>query len=160
MPVFGAVFGWRLARTGSPRPALGRGVLMPLLGLAVMIGSFVLIRKVGLSFRASFYAINGSAVLAGWTASRGWPELAKLDFVYGLLARVPVVVITYLAVERDWNVHYTRLPPNSPADLGDYEKAMLLSMTQVMLWVATTIIFGGLAGTLVGWFAARRGRAA
>lgn len=165
IPVFGAWFGWRLRRdTGGPAHA-GRAALLYLLGAAVLFGGFALAMAIGLIVMPTKEApgvpdgMVSSLVLvlaAIAVAFAAWPRLSLTLLLYALLARIPVVVVTHLAVARDWDTHHVRLPPDFalPADAS---KAMFLSMPQVTFWIAITMLAGGLVGCLGAALARRKG---
>jgi hypothetical protein len=67
--------------------------------------------------------------------------------VYALLARIPVVAITFLAVANGWNTHHVDLPPEFALPEGT-SKAMFLSMPQATFWIAFTMVVGGVFGCL------------
>ena len=78
------------------------------------------------------------AVLWAWPA--GWLAL----LLYGVLARVPVIVIQYIAVDRNWGTHYDQVHPKMPKDMSMAEKGYALMMAQTTMWIPFTILVGGL----------------
>ena len=73
-----------------------------------------------------------------------------------LLARIPVIVVTFLAVANDWDTHYDKLPPDFAVPEGS-SKAVFLSMPQATFWIAFTMLVGGLFGCLGATLARRKG---
>ncbi|MHC5064037.1 MAG: hypothetical protein ACYTG5_08685 [Planctomycetota bacterium] len=77
-----------------------------------------------------------------------WPALFFATLVYGIYARIPVVIITYLATSMGWeDTHYLGLPPDAPAMEG-MERAHWLSFAQVAMWIPATIMIGSLFGCI------------
>lgn len=164
VPIFGFWFGWRLRRsTGTPKHA-GKAALVYLLGAGVLIGGFQAATAMGLIVMPTKEAPGipngmlwavGLVAAAAVVALTAWPRLSTTLFVYALLARIPVVVITFLAVANDWNTHYAKLGPifKLPPDTS---KPLFLSMPQGTFWIAFTMLVGGLTGCLGAALARRK----
>jgi hypothetical protein len=165
IPVFGFVFGFRLRRaTGGP-PHLGKATLLYLLGAGVLVGGFLLAQSlelIRLPTEAAPGMPQGMPVVLGLLGATtlvllwAWPRLSATLLLYGLLARLPVVAITFLAVHNGWDTHYDKLPPNMvlPADT---DKAMFLSLPQLTFWLVATMLGGGLFGCLGAAITSRKG---
>ncbi len=144
VPIFGLWFGARLARNGRGPAKKGRAIAMPLIGFALAAGVFALQFKVlkleGNAASMLFWVTGPVCALFGVFA---WPALAGTNFGYGLLARLPIVAITYWAVSRGWDVHYVK---TQNATIAEADKAFALSMAQVAIWIPFTILVGGFFG--------------
>jgi hypothetical protein len=71
--------------------------------------------------------------------------LAKTLLVYGLLARVPVLLITLPAVLGDWGTHYDTVP----GEHGAGAKLAIALAAQLGFWDCIwTVVLGSLAGLL------------
>jgi len=160
--VFGGVMGWRLQRQG-----LGPGRPGRTLGLAVLI-TILAILPAALWFSRFEIALDAfPAVIfissAGWITGtvlmfRLWPGLARLTLVYGVLARLPVVVITSIAVPMEWGTHYEKAGPGAGLDLSTGEALFGLNYAQVFLWIPATVVLGCTVGALLAWVASRTRR--
>lgn len=150
--LFGCWFGWRLRRGGAPFK--GRAAALYLLGIGVFAGGVFGLIKAGL---VSFPTAEAPGELVGIEYLLGlmgvgallaiiaWPRLTATLMLYGVLARIPVVVVTYLDLERGWDTHYGEMPPG--ADTAD--PFLALSLAQVTLWpFVFTPLVGGLFGCL------------
>jgi hypothetical protein len=153
VPIFGAWFGWRTVRW-RPTDKPGIAIVLHLFGLVVLIGGVFGAGKLDLEFPAGILALGVFAVLCSLFAARAWPALYGVNLLYGLLARIPVVLITFPAVFFDWGTHYEKLPPGM--ELPDLERALRLALFQFLVWVPFTILLGGLFGSIAGWL--RRSR--
>lgn len=154
--VFGAWFGFRLRRGGAT-VALGRAAIVYAIALAVMVGGFLGLTASGLvtmpteeqpgQLEGLEYAL-GLMALAAVVALVAWPRLTLTLLVYGYLARLPVVAVTWLDLSQGWDTHYGALPP-AVVVRDDSERLMALLMPQLTLWpLVFTPIVGGLCGCL------------
>jgi hypothetical protein len=67
--------------------------------------------------------------------------LAKSLILYGLGARLPVVLVTIPAVLLDWNVHYALFPPFADTDA---KKLLAAAVVQLVGWVFVWTLGAGL----------------
>ena len=156
VPIFGAWFGWRLRRTtGGPAHA-GKAALLFAAGMGVLVGLYMAAEAVGLVVMPTKEApgvpdgmlwVLGILILSCVVAFIAWPRLTSTLFVYAVLARIPVIAITFVAVEKNWDTHYTKLPAEFALPTGE-SKAMFLSIPQCTFWIAFTMLVGGLFGCL------------
>ena len=91
-------------------------------------------------------------------AMRGWPALGRVLVSYGLLARIPVVIVMLIAILGAWGTHYDVAPPELPP-MGAIPKFIAIGLLpQLTIWMAFTVgvgmLFGGFAAAVAG---ARRG---
>lgn len=155
VPIFGAYFGYRLARGGrGPRQKV-MALLAHVAASALLVGAGWATFHFEVEFPAAGYYVSGAAWVCALIPLLVWPALFFTNLLYGLLARIPVVVITYLAVYQKWGTHYEKLGPEN-LDLPADEKALFLSMAQLGLWVGFTIVAGGLFGCLASLFTTKR----
>jgi hypothetical protein len=156
IPVFGLWFGFKLrSATGQPAHA-GKSALRFAIGAIVLVGGVAGLMAAGLIVMPKADAPAAPAglgyslalvVLAAVIMFTAWFRLALSLFVYAWLARIPVLAITWLGVENDWNTHYTRLPVGTVLPAGT-SKFMFLAMPQMTFWIVTTLGLGGLCGCL------------
>lgn len=157
--VFGAWFGYRLARAGSgPRvryaplwsalavAALVAGVAWrfgPLVGEPPSLALFA-------ELRVSVFVLVGLASVFAVASFVLWPALAWTLLLYALPARAVVVLITWIAKLQEWDTHYTKFgPPGIELD-GVGETVLSASLAQFGFWVPFTVVGGTLAGSLFG----------
>jgi len=78
-----------------------------------------------------------------------WPELMRVLLAYGYAARVPVVMIAFLAMRYNWATHYDASPPFFP-ELSFWPRFLVsVALPQLVGWVGYTVV----AASLVGAFA-------
>ncbi len=164
IPIFGLWFGWRLRRsTGTPAHA-GKAALFYVLAAAVLFGAFWAAMAAGLIVMPTEQAPGvpdgmvwavGIVLASIAMAFAAWPRLSLALFVYAVLARIPIIVVTFLSVSNDWDTHYTKLPPEFALP-PDVDKTMFLAMPQATFWIAFTMAVGGLFGCAAAALARRR----
>lgn len=157
VPIFGIWFGYRLRKTSGQPANLRRATITSALGLLVLIGGFALLvalELITLPNEEAPVEPRGMEYMLGLFAASiavmfvAWPRLALTTLVYGLLARIPVIVITLLALNaEDWDTHYTKVPDGLliPAEQS---RAAFLITPQLTVWIAFTVVIGGLFGCL------------
>lgn len=150
---FGFVFGRRLAANGHRPVSTKKALLYPLLAFALTIGVFAASFQLDIEWRPRAIVTNVASVLIGLLAFAAWRRCWFVLAFYGVLARLPVIVVQYVSVERGWNNHFAKGPPNfDPADA-----LFLLTIAQSTFWpFAFTTIVGGFFAAL-GALTVRRG---
>lgn len=156
VPLFGLWFGWRLRRTGAD-VRWGRAAVLYLLGVGVFAGGvfgsvqlgwlkFPTVEHPGEAEGMRYFL--GTMLVAALVGLVAWPRLSIVLLVYGLLARIPVVAVTWLAVHNKWDTHYAKLGPGLTASSLD-DAFYKLSLAQVTFWIFTfTLLVGGVFGCL------------
>jgi hypothetical protein len=166
LPVpFGVYFALKLLAAGqgpaSARRALGHalgGLAVVVVGLLFAVpalnAQFGLFRRSLLLYLVIIWAVMAAAALLQWP---GWPALFKTLLAYGVAARVPVVVMMFLAMRGGWGTHYDYV------DIPTFQGMPLLVrfletafFPQLIFWVGFTIVLGALAGSITAALARRR----
>ncbi|HLU39352.1 MAG TPA: hypothetical protein VK081_08190 [Planctomycetota bacterium] len=163
MFVFGFWFGARLARGGAAPRSRARALVLHLIAIAILVATVAGVRAVSGADSSTLeglkdlllFSIPG-AVVAALVACFAWPRLWLANFSYALLARIPVVVVTYVACHRQWGTHYEKLGPHDLAVADPMEKAFWLSVPQLALWPVLNVLAGGLCGTVAALVFRRR----
>jgi len=122
------------------------------LGLLVFGG----LRLVPLGFPQFLIVVWLVMALAAALQWPTWPALAKTMLVYGLLSRVPVVIIMLFAMRGGWGTHYDYVGLSRPLLLPPWPRFVWLAFfPQLVFWVGFTVLAGSLAGTVVALLTAR-----
>lgn len=162
IPVFGVLFALRLARDGEGPPSLARAfgwsVLAFVVNTAAFAAAFTLFPKSPVAQLAVFGVGSWIAIAL---ARPGWPALWRVLLTYGLAARLPVVVIMFLAIFLGWDSHYAKPRPDFPP-MGHWGLfAWTALLPQMSLWIYLTVVGGILFGAVaVGLRRLARGKAA
>jgi hypothetical protein len=156
VPIFGIYFATRLNRAGHGPISRGRAIGFALAALAVEIVLVVTLLKLSLPIVATIVLSNLASFLSLWIAYRGWPDLGKVEAVYGLAARIPVAILMLIAMAANWGTHYEQGPPGLPV-MSLVSKWVLIGLLpQLSLWIAFTVVVGSLFGSLALLFQKRR----
>ena len=153
VPIFGAYFGWKLTQSGEGPPSLAKAGLMVLAGIAVVMAGFILGSFLN---PVAMLVVGGAGSLLGIAVVRlGWQDLVNTLILYGVLARVPVIVIMLLAFQGEWGTHYDAVGPFPLTGL--WEKFFFLGvLPQLTFWIFYTAAFGTLFGVVAAAVAASR----
>ncbi len=161
--IFGPYFALKLAGVGDRPPSLGKAAGFAVLGLVVLVLGGVL---AGVT-RSHLFILTLVAFLvmlvAAFIPGIGWRSLGNTLLAYAFAARIPVLIVMFLAMRGNgghgWGTHYDIVDPMlaqaSFARKFFYE-AILPQMT---LWIAWTVVSGSIFGVIVAAIA-RRGRQA
>lgn len=145
VPVFGFWFGRRLAASGNRPAHAGKAVLWCLLGLMLTAGiGWVAMTQAPPSMMPWLFGIG--MPLAGLTAFKGWRSAWFATAGYGVLARIPVLVIQHEAIARGWNTHYAKGPR---PDMTPAQIEAALTLVEATFWpFAFTAIIGTMFAVL------------
>ncbi|MHC4815256.1 MAG: hypothetical protein ACYTGW_20245 [Planctomycetota bacterium] len=155
--VFGAYFGWRLAKEGRGPNRPGGVLLVHVVANAVAIGGMfglgaagiIDFEKPGPAIAYGFAAVcGGASLLMLWA----WPALFLANLTYGFLARLGVIAVTIPATLYSWDTHFSKLGERGMQE-ATWGHVMKLSMAQICFWIPFTILVAGLFGALAAMFA-------
>lgn len=149
---FGFWFGRRLAQIGRRPRSAGRAAGLSLLGIALMFGMFAGAMAMELmpQSKAGIAAFMGTTVVIGLLGAAAWPAAWMALAIYGVLARVPVAVIQYMAFQNpEWkDTHYAQGPP-PPAPQDPDFALFALTTAQLTTWpFAFTVLIGGVLAAI------------
>ena len=162
--VFGPYFALKLAGTGDRPSSLGKAIGFAFLGAVVFVlGGFL----AQLAFRhpsnlilLAFLVMLVAAFIPGF----GWASLGNTLLAYAFAARIPVLVVMFLAMRgnggKGWGTHYDAVPPTyAQASFAKkfFEMAVVPQMT---LWIGWTVVLGSISGVIAVAVTGRRKQAA
>jgi hypothetical protein len=144
--IFGIYFALRLSRAGEEPAGLGSAFGWPALGFLLNTALFLAALRFFPSPVVQLALFSIGSWVAIFVARRGWPELWRVLLAYGFLARLPVLVIMFLAIFGGWDTHYAKprpdFPPMGPGGLF-FWTALL---PQLGVWIYLTVVLGMLMG--------------
>jgi hypothetical protein len=156
VPIFGIYFAIRLSQAGRGPAKPGRAIGFAVAALLAAVVLIFAISKLSTNIVATVVLVNLASFLPLLIAYRGWPELGKVEAIYGLAARIPVAVLMFVAMAANWGTHYELGPPGFP-EMNLVSKWFLIGfLPQLCLWIAFTVIVGSLFGSMALLFQKRR----
>lgn len=158
LPIFfGIYFALKLSGAEAGPSSLGRtfafwgiGVLLFVAGAYMGFAAFQSNSAVkGLT---AIVLMAGAIVVPFW----GWSSLTKLLIAYGYAARIPVLVVMFLAFQGKWGTHYDAVGPGYVSKGFASDFFNLAFVPQMFLWIAFTVLVGTLFGAVAVAIAHRR----
>jgi len=162
--IFGPYFALKLAGEGDRPSSSGKSIGLAFAGLAVLVVG-VLIMGVVMAMHHPSLAVIGYLVtlLAAFIPGIGWSRLGKCLVAYAFAARIPVVVVMYLAMTANggqgWGTHYDAAPPNMQFPSFGTRFLYTGVFPQLGFWIGWTVVAGAIVGTIANAIA-RRGKQA
>ena len=156
--IFAVYFAVKLQRGGQGLQNSGKAIGLAVLALVIFIaGAFLPFLAGGATvLRLSMLGGLGAllSVVAIIVMRQAWPAYWNVMLAYALIARVPVIIVYFLAIEGNWNTHYDALPPGLTVEGPKF--VLLGLLPQLFLWVPWTMIFCGLIGVVTAAILRRR----
>jgi hypothetical protein len=159
--IFGPYFALKLAGAGAGPASAGKSIAYAFAALVVYVLACFLFTK-AVAHPGSLTLLAFLLMLAAaFVTFPGWHALGSALFAYALAARIPVLIVMYLAMHGNggagWGTHYDVMPPtlaHAPLALRYLYMAI---MPQLTMWIGWTVIVGAIFGTIVAAIA-RRGK--
>jgi hypothetical protein len=151
--IFGPYFALKLAGAGDAPEKMGKPLGYTALGLVVLVLGGVLFAAT-VAHPSILTLIAFPIMLIGAIIPRiGWRSLGNTLIAYAFAARIPVLIVMYLAMRGNggagWGTHYDAVEPMFlHASLGTkfFYEAFL---PQMFMWIAYTVILGALIGEII-----------
>lgn len=155
--IFGPYFALKLSRAGHGWPSGAKAAGFLLLAIIVYVGSgflaFSTLRHPSYLTIALFLGMLVAAFIPGL----GWQTLGKALVAYAFAARIPVLIVMFIAMRAGWVTHYSRVSPVF-AHLEFARQYLYEALVpQMTLWMGWTVVVGALCG-LVAVAIARPGK--
>jgi hypothetical protein len=158
--IFGPYFALKLAGAGNAPARMGRPLAFTGLAIVVLVLGGLLF-GLTVSHPSVLTLIAFPVMLIAAVIPRiGWRSLGNTLIAYAFAARIPVLIVMYLAMRGNggagWGTHYDAVAPMFlHASLGTkfFYEAFL---PQMFMWIAYTVILGSLVGEIIA--AVRPGR--
>ena len=161
--IFGPYFALKLTGPGEGAASLGKAIGLALAGLVVLVMGGVLAGAAG--FRHPILAVIGFLVMlaAAFIPGIGWRSLGNTLIGYAFAARIPVVIVMFLAMlgngGQGWGTHYDVSPPNFPYHSFAAKFFYTALVPQLTSWIGWTVVVGSIFG-IIAAAVARRGKQA
>jgi len=153
--IFAAYFGYKLVKAGETPKSNLRVILSAVAGIAILVGAGLIAGQPPIP-TWKFVVLFLLTVLAIAIQYPAWPKLFKTLLAFGYAVRIPVVIVMYFAIRGQWGTHYDVLPPDF-TDTGFWSTYMQIGfLPQMILWIAFTVVIGGLFAGIAAAIANRR----
>lgn len=159
--IFGPYFAWKLATAGEGPSSFGKAIGICVLAFVVFALGVVAF-GVGINKHVNALDLVGIVViLASLFIPRvGWRSLGNTLLAYAFAARIPVVVVYFLAMSgnggQGWGTHYDVVTPGFKVTSFAQKFIQLALVPQMTFWVGWTVMIGGLLGSIFAVVFARR----
>jgi hypothetical protein len=151
--IFGPYFAWKLAGAGEGPSSSGKSI-------GAACGAVVLFVLGGFLFGATIQHPSLLTLLAlvlelvaAFIPGVGWRALGNTLLAYAFAARIPVVIVMFIAMSANgghgWGTHYDVVPPAYQAFSLARKFAYFALLPQMTLWIGWTVAAGALVGSLV-----------
>ncbi|MGE5326151.1 MAG: hypothetical protein ACM3NO_03875 [Deltaproteobacteria bacterium] len=159
--IFGPFFAIKLVSAGKGPASAGKSIGLALLALALFIGAIFWARSLFAHLTWLLLAPFLLMLAAAFIPGIGWKALGRTLFVYALAARIPVLVVMFIAMSGNggtgWGTHYDAISP-AFAQASFFRKYLYEALIpQTTLWIGWTVVVGAVFGTVVGAIT-RRGK--
>ena len=153
--IFGPYFALKLASSGEGTSSYGKAFTTTIGGLVVMVLAGFLLVKSG---NSAVLAILGFllTLVAAFVARVGWRSLGSTLIAYAFAARIPVLIVMFVAMSGGWGTHYDAVEARfaaAPLWTKFFYEAFL---PQMMLWIGYTVVVGSLFGEIIAAIFARK----
>jgi len=162
--IFGPYFAVKLAGAGDAPSSAGKAIGLAFAGLAVMIvGTFLV--GVVVAIHHPNWAVVGYLVvlLSAFIPGIGWRSLGNTLVAYAFAARIPVVIVMFLAMRANgglgWGTHYDAAPPNFQFPSFGSRFLFTAILPQLGFWIGWTVVAGAIFGTIANALTRRRKQA-
>jgi hypothetical protein len=153
IPIFGIYFALKLAGQGDGPASKGKAIGLQVLGIAIAFGAIMLAFNPKIQFAGKEYVGYLIMIVSWFIFFKAWGGLGKTLLAYGFAARIPVVIVMFIAIALNWKTHYSAFPPGEFPFVtlwGKYWHGAILP--QMILWIAFTLAIGGLFGVITSFF--------
>ena len=146
VPLLGIHFALKLTNAGQRPGSVGGSFGLLALAITAPFVAGFLGATLGLAQLQLIVVWCLASFAAIFVAKPAWPALARLLWIYGLTARIPVILVMLVAIFADWGTHYDVAPPGFPP-MSPISKWLLIGLfPQITLWMGFTVVVGMIFG--------------
>lgn len=145
--IFAIYFAIKLQNAGKSFERPGRAIGFTFLSIILCIAGMALIFHDETNPKPLMQFAGVIVGLGSITVMRfAWPAYWNVMLAYALAARIPVIIIMYLAMQGNWGTHYDVAPPGSSYADWQTKFIQIGLLPQLLLWIPYTISLCGLFG--------------
>jgi hypothetical protein len=161
--IFGPYFALKLAGAGAGPSSMGKAIGWALCGLVVVGLGIVLAGATAKHISILTVVAYLVMLVAAFIPGVGWRSLGNTLLAYAFAARIPVLIVMFLAMRGNggygWGTHYDVVPRNFPPHSFAGKFFYMAILPQMTWWIAWTVVVGAILGIIVAAIA-RRGKPA
>ena len=150
--IFAIYFAVKLTSRGEVFQSTGKAIGINILALVLLVGgSYLMVGGGDFKFSPMMAAGLLVLVISLIVMRFAWPAYWNVMLAYALAARIPVIVVYFLAIRGNWGTHYDALPQGTTdATFGGWmPKFMILGLVpQLLFWIPVTVVVCGLLGVI------------
>ncbi len=150
--IFAIYFAVKLTSRGEVFQSTGKAIGINILALVLLVGgSYLMVGGGDFKFSPMMAAGLLVLVISLIVMRFAWPAYWNVMLAYALAARIPVIVVYFLAIRGNWGTHYDALPQGATdATFGGWmPKFMILGLVpQLLFWIPVTVVVCGLLGVI------------
>lgn len=154
VPIFGIYFALKLAGQGEGPAGKGKAIGLQILGIAIAFGAVDLAFNPKIKFAGKEYVSYLIMIISWIIIGMAWSALGKTLLAYGFAARIPVLIVMFIAMTRNWVTHYNAFPPEDfpPTSTFGFKFWHGAVLPQMIFWITFTLAVGGLFGVITSLF--------
>jgi len=147
--IFGPYFALKLAGAGDRPSSAGKAIGLAFAGLGVLVVGVVIVGVVMAMHHPSLVVVGYLVtLLSAFIPGIGWRSLGKCLVAYAFAARIPVLVVMFLAIRGNWDTHYDAAPPNYQFPSLGTRFLYTGILPQLGFWIGWTVVVGAIVGTI------------
>jgi len=151
--IFGPYFALKLAGAGEGPSSLGKAIGFALCGLLVLVLGGVVLGVVTTLHHQSLTVIGFLVVLvAAFIPAIGWRSLGNTLLAYAFAARVPVLIVMFLAMRgnggQGWGTHYDAVDRSLASATFATKFFYEAILPQLTAWIGWTVVLGAILGVI------------
>ena len=160
--IFGPYFAIKLAGAGDPPSSVGKAIGLAFAGLGVLVLGALVAGAITYLHHPNLALVGFLVMLvAAFIPRIGWRSLGNALLAYAFAARIPVVMVMFIAMQGNgghgWGTHYDAIDP-ALASASFARKFFLEAVVpQMTLWIGWTVVVGSIFGAIAA-AVGRRGK--
>ncbi|MGB7590990.1 MAG: hypothetical protein WCD04_10245 [Terriglobia bacterium] len=161
--IFGPYFALKLAGAGDRPSSVGKAAGFAVLGLVVLFLGGLLAGATHMHLSILTLVAFLVMLVAAFIPGIGWSSLGNTLLAYAFAARIPVLIVMFLAMRgkggQGWGTHYDAVPPMFAQTSFARKFFFTAILPQMTGWIGWTVVVGSILGIIVAAIA-RRGKQA
>jgi len=147
--IFGPYFALKLAGAGEGVSGSGKAIGFAFIGLVVLFLAGLWFGK--MESHPTYLALVPMLLMliAAFIPGIGWKRLGNTLLAYAFAARIPVLIVMFMAMRAGWVTHYSRVAPMFANASFVRQYLYEAFVPQMTLWIGWTVTVGALFGTIV-----------